>query len=451
MNEIEIPYLVNYIIDSLKLARYSAYMVGGCVRDMVLNRKPKDWDITTSATPEQVKDVFKGTMNIIDTGLKHGTVTIMMNYAMDASNIYSCEVTTFRVDGKYSDNRRPDEIKFTDSLVEDLSRRDFTINAMAFNREEGLIDPFFGLGDIQSKIIKCVGNPNERFQEDALRMLRATRFKAQLGFEIEKYTASAIHDNYNLISNVSVERISQEINKILWSNPLEIFTVNYYKLINHIIPELDICFWTNQDNPYHCYSVGKHLINSASAIENNLCLRLAMLLHDIAKPKCKTVDEYGIGHFYTHAEESSKMAVDILKRMRYDNLTIMRVRDLIFYHDAEIQDNRKAVRRWLNKVSEETFRDLLKVREADIKAQSPDYYQARHDKLERIKIILEEVLIAKECFSKKDLAINGTDLISLGYPEGKEIGLLIDILIEKVLDNPELNTKEQLITIVSSI
>ena len=451
MKNIQIPYLVDYVMNSLKLAGYKSYMVGGCVRDVILNKIPHDWDITTSATPEQIKSVFQHTLNVIDTGIKHGTVTLMMNYAMDTSNVYSVEVTTFRVDGKYSDNRRPDEIKFTDSLVKDLSRRDFTINAMAYNSDEGLVDPFFGLGDVNSKVIKCVGNPNERFQEDALRMLRAVRFSAQLGFEIDKYTAHAIHDNYSLISNVSVERISQEINKILWSNPLEMYTVDYYKLLDNVMPELNICFWTNQDNPYHCYSVGKHLIHSAKAMENNLCLRLTMLLHDIAKPQCKTIDENGNGHFYGHAEESSKMATEIRRRMRYDNLTIMRVRDLIFYHDVEIQDNRKSVRRWLNKIGEETFRELLKVREADIKAQSQEYYQTRHDKLERIKIILEEVLKDNECFSKKDLAINGTDLIKMGYPEGKQIGKIINKLVEMVLDNPELNNRDTLIEIIKSL
>lgn len=442
------PVLADMVIDELIKAGYHAYLVGGCVRDMILRKQPKDYDITTSATPDQVKEIFKGKFNIIDTGIKHGTVTLMVNYALDDTDVYSVEVTTFRVDGKYTDNRHPDDIKFTNSLTEDLSRRDFTINAMAFNKQEGLIDPFYGLGDINSKIIKCVGNPNERFQEDALRMLRAVRFAAQLEFGIEKHTCQAIHGNHDLIKNVSIERVSEEINKILRVNPLEMYTVDFFKLLDYAMPELNICFWTNQDNPYHCYSVGKHLIHSANEIENNLCLRLTMLLHDIAKPKCKTIDENGNGHFYGHAEESAKMAIEILKRMKYDNLTIMRVRDLIFYHDSEIQDNRKSVRRWLNKIGESTFRDLLKVKEADIKAQNLEYYQDRHDKLERVKIILEDVLNDNECFSKKDLAINGTDLMQMGYPEGKQIGEIINKLIDIVLDDPTLNTKEKLVEIV---
>lgn len=448
---IVIPYLVDYIINILQQHEYQAYMVGGCVRDMLLKRKPNDWDVTTSATPEEIKKVFDGKLKIIDTGLKHGTVTLMMDYAMDNSNIFSVEVTTFRVDGEYSDNRRPDKVEFTTSLVEDLSRRDFTCNAIAFNKKEGIIDPFFGTSDVYSKIIKCVGNPHERFKEDALRMLRALRFKAQLGFSLDSFTWKAIHDNYDLIKNVSVERITQEINKILLSDPLEIYSVDYFGLLKYTIPELNICFWTNQDNPYHCYSVGKHLIYSAKEIKGIPYLKLTMLLHDIAKPQCKTVDDNGIGHFYDHAKKSSEMAVDILKRMRYDNFTINKVKELIYYHDIEIQDNRKSVRKWLNKIGEDNFRDLLKVREADIKAQNLNYYQERHEKLERIKHIFEEVLKEEECFTVKDLAINGNDLIQIGIKEGVVIGDILKRLLDMVLDDPSLNNKNNLIKISKEI
>ena len=446
--KIKIPYLPELIIYNLNKMGYKAYVVGGAVRDSLLGRPVKDWDITTSATPDQVKEVFSG-FKILDTGLKHGTVTIMMDYAMDNSNVCSVEVTTFRVDGDYSDNRRPDSVDFTDSLYEDLSRRDFTINAMAYNEEEGLIDYFEGQKDLEDKIIKCVGNSDERFTEDALRMLRAIRFATQLEFDIEHDVLSSISKNKNLITNISNERISLELNKILRAGkPLWIKYLYYMGLLELIIPELDECYGVMQNNPYHIYCVGKHIVESVLQIEPVLYLRLTMLLHDIGKPKCKTTDEENIDHFYTHAKISSEMAVSILRRLKYDNLTIMKVRDLILYHDAQIEDSRKAVRRWLNKIGEDMFRDLLKVREADIKAQNLDYYQARHDKIERTKIILEEVLNAQDCFSRKDLALNGTDLINMGYHEGKEIGELLDYLLEKVLDNPELNTKEQLIELL---
>ncbi|MFY9422912.1 MAG: HD domain-containing protein [Bacilli bacterium] len=439
---INMPKTCEMIIDNLISNGHEAYIVGGCVRDSILGRTPNDWDICTSAKPDTVKTIFEK-FNIIETGLKHGTVTLVD----DDKDMY--EITTYRVDGKYSDNRRPDNIKFTDDLIEDLSRRDFTINAIAYNQYEGLIDPFGGINDINNKMIKCVGIPDERFKEDALRMFRAIRFKAQLNFKLDSSVWMAIHANHDLVKNISVERISWEINKILLSNPLEIYSLNHHKLLKYTIPELDECFWTNQDNPYHCYSVGKHLVHSVKAVENKLYLKLTMLLHDIGKPQCKTIDEQGIGHFYGHAVISSKMAVDILRRMKYDSCTIMKVKVLILYHDAEIQDTKKSIKKWLNKIGEDMFRDLLKVREADIKAQSPNYYQERHDKLERVKVLLDEVIKDKECFSRKDLAINGFDLIKLGITEGKDIGKILDILVNHVIENPNSNNKKELISIVN--
>jgi tRNA nucleotidyltransferase (CCA-adding enzyme) len=447
--KIDLPFWINYILHKLMSNGYEAYVVGGCVRDSFLGRKPKDWDIATNATPEQVKQVCVGKLHSIDTGIKHGTITLMANYLMDESGVYTAEVTTYRIDGKYSDNRRPDTILYTNSLKEDLSRRDFTINALAYNHKDGLIDYFNGIEDLNKGIIRCVGNPNERFTEDALRMLRAIRFSAQLGFLMAVQTSVAVKRNAKLIEQISKERITDEINKILWSsNPEKINALYGLGLLNFILPELSNCFDCKQNNPYHCYNVFEHIVKSVKAMENNLVLRLTMLFHDIAKPLCKSIDEDGRDHFYEHGVVGSKMASEILKRMRYDNYTIMRVRDLVLYHDAEIADTRKSVRSWLNKVGEETFRDLLKVREADIKAQNPEYYQKRHDKLERIKVILEGVLNDKECFSKKDLAINGSDLMNMGYPEGKQIGELINKLVDAVLDNPSINTREQLMALV---
>ena len=436
----KIPDDVKFIIKTLQQNNYNAYVVGGSVRDMIMNRIPKDYDITTNCLPDVTMSIFSS-YNVIPTGLKHGTVTFVIN-----GNNY--EITTFRNDGKYSDNRKPDEVKFTNSLIEDLSRRDFAMNAIAYNDIEGLIDPFGGLYDINDKIIKCVGLAEERFQEDALRMMRAIRFKAQLGFNLDKYTWKAIHNNYKLIENISMERMQQELNKILLSNPLEIYTLDHFKLLNHITPEFDACFWTNQDNPYHIYSVGKHIIHSCNNIEPILHLRLAMLFHDIGKASCKTIDETGRGHFYGHPEISSRMTVDILKKLRYDNYTIMKVRDLVLYHNDDIPDTKKGVRRWLNKIGEEMFRDLLKVKIADAKAQNLEYSLKKIEKVKRIEIILEEILEDRNCFSRKDLALSGSDLIEMEYPEGKDIGEIIDFLLNKVIDNPELNTKEKLTTIV---
>jgi tRNA nucleotidyltransferase (CCA-adding enzyme) len=441
---IKINPMANLIIQILYDYSFKAYIVGGVVRDCILGRNPNDWDICTNAKPEDIICIMKQKgFTVIPTGLKHGTITIVV------PNTKECfEITTFRDDGKYSDNRRPDEVKFTNSLIEDLSRRDFTMNAIAYNDEEGLIDPFGGLYDINDKIIRCVGLAEERFNEDSLRMMRAIRFKAQLGFDLDKYTWKAIHNNYKLIENISMERIQQELNKILLSNPLEIYTLNHFKLLNHISPEFDACFWTNQDNPYHIYSVGKHITHSCGNIETILHLRLTMLLHDIGKPQCKTIDENGRGHFYGHPEISSQLAIDILKKLRYDNYTIMKVRDLVLYHNDDIPDTKKGVRRWLNKIGEEMLKDLLKVKIADAKAQNLEYSLKKIEKTKRIEIILEEILEDKNCFSRKDLAISGSDLIKMGYPQSKDIGEIIDFLLNKVIDNPELNTKEKLTTIV---
>lgn len=441
---INIPIDAKEIIKVLQDNKYKAYVVGGCVRDSILGKEPKDWDITTNAIPEKIIEIFNN-YNVIPTGLKHGTVTIMIN-----SIPY--EVTTFRTDGVYSDGRHPDSVEFTNDLIKDLSRRDFTINSLAYNNEEGILDYFGGIKDLQDKLIRCVGNPEDRFSEDALRMARACRFSSQLNFKLDQSVINSILKNSKLIQNISKERIQSELNKILLSENLN-GLYHFYQsgLLQYVIPIFESCFLCNQSNPYHIYNVGLHIFKSVEFIEMELHLKLTMLFHDVAKPICKTLDENGIGHFYGHAEESSKMAIEILGRMKYDNLTITRVRDLIFYHDSEIQDSRKSIRKWLNKIGEETFRNLLKVRKADIKAQNTDYYQERHDKLERIKVVLEEVLNAKECFSKKDLAINGTDLIKLGYTEGKQIGEIINKLVELVLDNPNLNTKEQLVEIVKTL
>lgn len=440
--KIHMPEEVKQILKAFYQVGYATYIVGGCVRDSLLNRSIHDWDLCTKATPNQMINVCNAFgFRYIPTGIKHGTITILINNQ-------SFEITTFRIDGDYSDNRHPDAVEFTTSLKEDLSRRDFTINSMAYNDDIGLIDPFNGQRDIQNKIIMCVGNPFERFNEDALRMMRAIRFAAQLGFKIENNTSNAILHLSNNINNVSTERIREEFNKILLSdNPIEIYSLDWYGLMKYFLPEYNICKWTSQDNPYHVYSVGKHLICSTQAIEKRLDLKLAMFLHDIAKPKCKTFDEYNIGHFYNHAEKSAEMAFDILKRMKYDNATIDKVTTLIKYHDREIK-GKKSIRKLLNEIGEDNFKDLLKVREADIQAQNLKYYGERHNQLLVTQKELDDVLAERQCFSLKDLQINGYDLINMGYKPGKNMGDMLHWILERVIENPELNTKEQLIKLV---
>lgn len=432
--KILLPKKVQYIIDNLKSSGYEAYIVGGCVRDSLLKRNPKDWDITTNALPQCVIKIFEGLgFKAIPTGLQHGTITVVINKE-------NFEITTYRKSSSIHEIEA-----FAHTLEEDLSKRDFTINAMVYNNDEGLIDYFNGLEHIEYKNIKCVRDPLERFSEDALRMLRAYRFSAELSFVIEKNTKECIEKLSDTIRNVSIERIREEYNKILLSdNAGELHNVNACGLLRHFIPEFDICEKTNQDNPHHIYTVGQHLIKTVENIESRLTLRLTMFFHDICKPQCKTVDEKGIGHFYNHNEVSSIKAEEILKRMKYDNKTIEKVTTLIKYHDREVISD-KSIRKLLNLIGEENFRDLLKVKEADMKAQNPIYYENNHSKLIETERKFNDIINSKQCFTIKDLAINGKELTYLGIKEGKEIGIALNKLLSMVLEKPELNDKEILL------
>lgn len=447
--KINLPKEVEYIIDTLEEYGYEAYAVGGCVRDSLLNRIPQDWDITTEAKADQVIKIFKSLdFNIVETGIKYGTVTLFINYI-------GYEITTYRIDGEYLDGRHPVNVEFTNNLKEDLSRRDFTINAMAYNNTVGLVDYFNGIEDLKNNIIKCVGDPLKRFSEDALRMIRAVRFSAQLGFDIEKNAKDSIKELSSNIKNVSVERIREEFNKILLSpNVYKIKELNEYGLFKSFFPEYDVYKNTEQNNPYHIYNLGEHLICSLDLggrlipnfqnDNNETPVKLAMFLHDIGKPKCKTTDDRGVDHFYGHEKISSDMAKDILKRLKYDNKTIDKVTSLIKYHHYPIE-NKKNIKKLLSKIGTELFIDLLKVKEGDIRAQNPMFFQKRHEKILNAKKILDEVLKEEECFTLKDLAINGKDLINLGCKNGRDIGKTLNRLLELVLEKPELNKKEELI------
>lgn len=437
--QINIPTDVEFIIKKLQNNNKKAFVVGGCVRDSLSGKKPKDWDICTNAIPEEVLKLFEKT---IPTGLKHGTITVMINNE-------GYEVTTFRIEDDYDDNRHPNKVEFVDDIVKDLSRRDLTINAMAYNYEDGLIDPFNGRMDILNKFIRAVGNPDKRFNEDALRMLRAVRFSAELGFKIDEDTRKSIKKFSDKIKYISVERIKCELEKIIMSDAYKINDLVSLGLLKYIIPELCECIDFNQDNPYHCYDVYKHIINTVNFINKEPHLKLTMLLHDICKPQCKTIDKNGIGHFYGHAELSSEKARDILKRLKYDNETINKVTTLIKCHDRQI-GKKKSIRRLLNEIGEDNFRDLLKVKCADMLAQNRKYLGFRLDELNEIKNKLEEILEQKECFSVKDLAINGRDLIDLGVSEGKEIGVYLNYCLEKVLEDPSLNNKKDLIKLCNN-
>lgn len=440
--ELRIPEKVEIILHTLEEAGYEAYVVGGCVRDSILGRSPDDWDITTSAKPEEVKALFRRT---VDTGLIHGTVTVMLDKE-------GFEVTTYRVDGEYEDGRHPKEVSFTASLEEDLKRRDFTINAMAYNPKRGLVDLFGGVQDMENRIIRCVGNPLERFTEDALRILRAVRFSAQLGFSIEGETLKAISVLAPNLKYVSAERIQVELLKLLVSpHPDYLRTAYEAGITKEILPEFDRCMETEQNTPHHCYNVGEHTLQSLLNIRADKVLRLTMLLHDFGKPVVKRTDEDGRDHFKTHGPEGEKMAVSILRRLKMDNDTIRKVRSLIKWHDYRPKGEAVSVRKAISLIGEELFPLYLEVQKADILAQSAYRREEKLARLTAVSALYEEILDRGQCISLKTMALTGRDLIDAGYTPGKELGEILEKLLVHVLENPEDNKKEILLKLAGTV
>lgn len=443
----DIPKKVEFIIQTLIEHGFEAYAVGGCVRDSLLGKEPEDWDITTSAKPEEVKQLFRRT---IDTGIAHGTVTVMLEKQ-------GFEVTTYRIDGEYEDGRHPKQVEFTSKLEEDLKRRDFTINAMAFNKQTGIVDLFQGQEDMKRHMIRCVGEPIERFSEDALRMLRAIRFAGQLQFSIEEKTKKAIKEKADALEQVSAERIRVELEKLLLSNqPEQLMTAYETGITAIILPEFDKMIQTEQNNPHHIYNVGIHSIVSIQKM-NELCKRLninkkthsilvfTMLLHDVGKPIKRTIGEDGYDHFYGHPKESALFAKDILKRLKFDNETIDIATRLIFWHDYRFMPKKSMIRRGVHKVGEDIIELLFLVQRADAMAQNPDTISEKIGMLEKVEFLYKEVKEKRECLNLKNLSVNGRDLIKEGFPAGKEMGKLLNYLLEQVLEHPEWNEYDKLI------
>lgn len=445
MFNITMPENANRIIHTLQEAGYEAYIVGGCVRDAILGKEPDDWDITTSAKPEQVKALFKRT---IDTGIQHGTVTVMMKND-ETGNLEGYEVTTYRVDGKYEDHRRPTEVTFTASLVEDMKRRDFTINAMAYNDREGVIDHFDGMGDLERKIIRCVGKPSERFDEDALRILRAVRFAAQLDFSIEENTQNAIRAQAKFLADISAERICVELTKLLLSNhPEHIRTAYELGVTKIVLPEFDCMMETEQNHKHHKYSVGEHTIRVVEEVPATRSLRWAALLHDVAKPVVKTTDETG-DHFYGHNKEGEQLAGRILKRLKFDNDTIQKVKRLVLWHDYGMGEvpSFRSFRKSLSKMGADLFPEYMELKRADVLAQSEYMQQQKLENLGKLKAYYEQILEEQQCLTLKDLAVTGRDLMEDGMKPGRELGEMLSYLLECVLDEPEKNKKETLLSL----
>lgn len=436
---IRLPEHVTFILHTLEVAGFEGYAVGGCVRDALLGREPQDWDITTNARPLQVKELFPRT---IDTGLQHGTVTVMLDHT-------GYEVTTYRIDGEYEDGRHPKEVSFTGSLREDLMRRDFTINAMAYNETDGLVDLFEGKEDLERGIIRCVGDPKERFSEDALRMMRAIRFSAQLGFAIDPQTLEAVCALSDTIEKISAERIQTELLKTLTSAHPDAVRIFYETgLSAHFLPELDAMMETDQNNPHHCYSVGEHTLHSLLHVEADKVLRLTMLLHDVAKPQCKTTDEAGIDHFHGHPAQGAQMARVILRRLKLDNDTIARVTQLIRWHDDNPPLTERNVRRAVYRVGSAQYPAIFAVKRADILAQSDHQREEKLRYVDDYETLYTQILEKNQCLSIRDLAVNGADLLAAGVPQGRQIGEYLDQLLQLVLEQPELNTREYLLETV---
>ncbi|MBZ9688720.1 CCA tRNA nucleotidyltransferase [Clostridium estertheticum] len=439
--EMHIPIDVKIILECLENNGYESYIVGGSVRDCKIGKAlPKDYDITTNALPEDIIRIFDKT---VPTGIEHGTVTVMIN-----GDGY--EVTTYRIDGEYLDNRRPEGVTFVLNLKEDLARRDFTINALAFNEQHGLIDYFGGRLDLENKIIRAVGEANKRFQEDALRMLRAIRFAASLDFHIEEKTLEAIKANSNLILNVSNERIRDELCKMMVSNnsTKALRGLEETKLLEFILPELQKAVGFNQKNPHHDKDVFEHILAVVENSPQSLNIRMAALLHDIAKPNCFTIDKRGIGHFYGHDKKSFIMCQQILRRLKFDNQSISKISILVKEHmNVLTKPSDASVKRLINRVGVDLVRDLFALQRAD--ALGSKSSEIRLGEISRVEERAMAILESKVPLSVSDLAVNGGDLMSeFSIKSGKEIGEMLKFLLDKTLENPELNSKEKLLAII---
>lgn len=433
-----IPEKTLKILSELENVGFEAYLVGGCVRDALMSRPVHDFDITTNALPEEILEVFSG-YRVIPTGLKHGTVTVMCGDE-------PFEITTFRVDGEYSDSRRPDSVRFTTSIEEDLARRDFTMNAVAVRADGTVIDPYGGRSDIEHGIIRCVGDPEKRFAEDALRILRALRFASRSGFKIERETAHAVHRLCGRLDFIAKERIREELDGILCGKHCAEVMLEFSDVFAQIIPEIKPCIGFEQYSPYHKYTVWEHIVRAiAGSPENDLTVRRTMLFHDIGKPHCFTRDDKGVGHFKGHAEISAQIAERVMRELRYDSKSINETCELIRRHSDKIQTD-KQVKRLISKIGEEQFLRLMSVKKADNSAKQK-FVLEEISQFEYYEELARRIIAEGQCMKLSQLAVNGRDMIALGL-KGAEIGEALDRLLELVIDGELPNEHEALLSFV---
>jgi len=437
----DIPAGARQVLQTLTAAGHEAYLVGGCVRDLLRGVEPHDWDICTSALPEETESCFAG-QRIIETGLKHGTVTVLME-----GKPY--EITTYRTEGPYSDRRRPDYVRFVPNLREDLARRDFTMNAIAMDLDGNLRDPFGGAEDIKCGLIRCVGEPDQRFQEDGLRVMRALRFGAAFGYAIEERTARAVHENRAMLDRVAAERINVELRKLLVGPNAGDVLRQYPDVFCRFWPELEPLAALEQHNPWHCWGGWEHTIHAVEAAPADVTLRLAMLLHDIGKPACKSTDEQGIDHFYGHPAVSAKLADEMLRALKFDNKTRGRVVLLVERHDAQLPPRSQVIRRWLNRLGPGAFFQLLEVKRADNMGQALEKVKNCLAELDVINSKAEQILAEGQCFTLKDLTVNGWDVVSAGIEPGPEVGQVLNGLLEQVLSGNVPNERSALLKLLN--
>lgn len=434
---ISCPEYINTAFRLLEKSGFKAYAVGGCVRDSLLGKTPDDWDMTTSSTPEETMKVFKD-FRVIPTGIKHGTVTVVI----DGNHI---EITTMRIDGEYHDNRRPDEVEFTSDIEKDLSRRDFTVNAMAYNHTDGLIDIFGGQSDLKKRIIRCVGNPDKRFNEDALRIIRALRFACVLDFEIAKETSESILKNIGLINNVANERIRVELLKLLQGTAVGKIIDDYKEVIFTIIPELRVLDGFPQNTPYHIYDVWTHTVKVVSNVRNTPELRVAALLHDIGKPECFTTDSNGLAHFKGHPASSAETAVKILKNLRFSNEFIRTVYDIILLHDMYPDRNKTTVAKYCSMYSPDTLKLTLDLMRGDTAGKNPAFHKDQYALYDLAEKQIDEIIESGLCLQLSGLSINGEDVHAIGF-RGKEIGNVLNSLLTMVIEEKIPNKKDILLS-----
>lgn len=434
----DMPKNVDIAINLLQSAGFEAYAVGGCVRDSLLGKTPNDWDITTSAKPEDMKSVFAD-FHCIDTGIKHGTVTVVI----DGEPL---EITTFRLDGEYEDNRHPKSVTFTSNLGADLGRRDFTVNAMAYSKKTGTVDLFGGQNDLKNKIIRCVGDPDRRFNEDALRILRALRFASALDFEIEEKTAQSLLKNRALLGNISEERIAKELLKLVCGKGEKRILTDFAPVLFEILPELQPMYKNSHDNPHHCYDIYEHTLIAVESINPEPTLRFAMLLHDCGKPAVKKFDENGVAHFYGHQRISAEISAQILARLKVSNKFRDEILFFVSNHDRwELYENTEKMPRYLSKFGLDGVLNLLKVMRADVLAQSPEY-RYRLDQIADAEETAKNLAAQKPCLSLSELQINGRTLMDIGIPQGRKLGAVLAQLLDEVIDGVTKNTQEALTT-----